>query len=71
MLDFSLGLLKFVGVSQLDFRLQGAFPMTYPTVNLEISTSEIKWNAPYLRHCIQRGKYKSSTIICFKARTKE
>ncbi len=46
MLDFDLGLLKFLRVSELELRLQGAFLMMYPTVNLEIPTSEVKWNAP-------------------------
>ncbi len=43
MLDFNLGLLKFVQVSESEFRLQGAFLMMYRTVNLEIPTSEIKF----------------------------
>ncbi len=31
---------------QVEFQLQGVFLMTLPTVNSEIPTSEIKWNAP-------------------------
>ncbi len=43
-LDFDLGLLKFLRVSELEFQLQGGVPDDISTVNSEISTSEIKWN---------------------------
>ncbi len=45
-LDFDLQPTEVPPSFQVSVPVQGAFLMMYPTVNLEILTSEVKWNAP-------------------------